>query len=437
MGTKIDRIRKLSENNVNMQFTSLYHLINEELLLECYWELDPNKALGIDGVDKELYGENVTGNLMELVEQLKKHAYRPRPTRRVYIPKNNGKKRPLGLLCLEDKLVQMAVKKVLEAVYEPRFLDCMFGFRPGKRCHGALKTLNWIIEKRKTQWVLEADICSYFDHISHDRLLECLKIKIKDPNILRLISRMLKAGIMEAEEFKKTEEGTVQGGNLSPLLANIYMHYMLTLWFYKEVRTKLNGEAWLINYADDFIACFAKEESARKFLEELRKRLKDFNLELQEEKTKLVEFGSNAEAGRKKRGLRKPETIQFLGFTHYCSQSRTGNFRVKRKTDGKRLRRKISEMSEWIKSNRNTKTRVLIKQINSKLRGHYQYYGVTDNIRSMSQYCYETEKALYKWLNRRSQRRSYDWPGFRELMKYCPLEKPKIYHKIYQATIQT
>ena len=386
MQTKIDRIRELSQGDRNCKFVSLYHLINEELLLECYWELDPDKATGIDGVDKEIYGENVSGNIMELVERLKNKSFRPKPSKRVYISKDNGDKRPLGILSLEDKMVQMALAKIIGAIYEPVFLDCMYGFRPGRGCHDA---------------------------------------------------KYLKAGVMEDGNYSRTEWGTIQGGNISPILANVYMHYMLTLWFYQKERYTFQKEGWLVNFADDFIACFREKEDAEKFYADLKSRLADFGLMLQEEKTKLIEFGSRAQASREAKGEGKPETFDFLGFTHYCSRSQKGWFRVKRKTSRKKYRKKVSEMSRWLKKSRGMKVSLLIKKANQKLRGHYQYYGITDNSRMMVRYCYETRKALFKWLNRRSQRRSYTWDEFNELLKYCPLEQPKIYHSIYKTATQT
>ena len=413
--TKIDRIRKLSEENRNCKFVSLYHLINEELLLECYWELDPDKAVGIDGVDKELYGENVSGNLMELVEKLKNKSYQPKPARRVYIPKDNGDKRPLGILSLEDKMVQMALAKILEAIYEPVFLDCMYGFRPGRGCHDALRALNWVIEKKKTQWVLDADIKSYFDRIPYKKLLDCLNVKIKDPNILWLVKKYLKAGVMEEGKYSRTEQGTIQGGNISPILANVYM----------------------VNFADDFIVCFQEKADAKKFHQDLKERLEEFGLELQAEKTKLIEFGSMARKNREEKVEGKPETFDFLGFTHYCSKSQKGWFRVKRKTSRKKFRKKVKEMNLWMKKKRGMKVSQLIKAVNQKLRGHYQYYGITDNSPMLVKYSYETRRALFKWLNRRSQRRSYNWKEFNELLKYCPLVQPKVYHSIYKTATQT
>lgn len=405
MQTKIDRVRELSKENRNRKFVSLYHLVNEQLLLECYWELDPDKATGIDEVDKELYGENVSGNIMELVDKLKDKSYQPKPTKRVYVPKDNGDKRPLGILSLEDKMVQMALAKIISAIYEPVFLDCMYGFRPGRGCHDALRALNWVIEKRKTQWALDADIKSYFDRIPHKRLLDCLEVKIKDPNILWLVKKYLKAGVMEDGKYSRTESGTIQGGNISPILANVYMHYMLTLWFYQKERHTFHGEGWLVNFADDFIACFQEKEDAEKFYADLKRRLAEFGLMPQDEKTKLIEFGSRAQASRKEKGDGKPETFDFLGFTHYCSKSQKGWFRVKRRTSRKKFRKKVRDMSQWLKKSRRIKVSLLIKKVNQKPRGHYQYYGITDNSRMLVQYCYETRKALFKWLNRRSQRR--------------------------------
>lgn len=331
MGTKLQRIAEMSQKDAGIKFSSLYHMIDKELLLECHKELDKRKAVGIDGISKEEYSENLEKNLKLLVEKLVTKSYKPSPVKRVQIPKENGKTRPLGIATYEDKIVQLALKKVIEAVYEPRFLECMYGFRPKRGCHDAIKRLNYIIEKQKTNWVYDADIKGYFDNLNHEWIMKTLGVHICDPNIMRLVSRFLKAGIMEQGVYKDTEEGAIQGGNLSPLIANIYMHYMLTLWFYKVIKPQCTGQCELVVYADDFVACFQNKEDILMFHDMIGKRMEMLGLELEPNKTRMLEFGRYASENNRKRNGGKPETFDFLGFTHYCSKSQRGWFRVKRK----------------------------------------------------------------------------------------------------------
>lgn len=431
MKTKLQRITELSSKDAKIEFTSLYHLLNQELLKQCHKELDKRKAVGIDGVSKEMYEENLNENLDNLVQRLKNKSYKPQASLRIQIPKDNGKTRPLGIAAYEDKLVQLALKKIIEAVYEPRFLECMHGFRPNKGCHTALKALNQSIEKEYTGWVFEADVKGYFDHLNHEWIMKTVEVHIKDPNILRLIKKFLKAGIMEENVYSHTEEGAAQGSNLSPLIANIYMHYMLTLWFYKVFKQKCRGYSSITVYADDFVGCFQYRSDAEMFCKLLKERLEMFGLELESSKTRLIEFGKYAEGNRKKRNQGKPETFDFLGFTHYCSKSRKGWFRIKRKTSKKKYRVKVTDFKNWIIRNRTLPLKIIMERVNQKLRGHYQYYGITDNIKMLRRFYNETEKLLYKWLNRRSQRNSYNYEKFKMMLKYYPLEKPRIYVNIY------
>lgn len=302
MGTKLARIEELSQKDAKIEFTSIYHLINKELLLECHKELDGKKAVGIDGKTKEEYSRELEENLDKLVTKLKNKAYKPLPAKQVNIPKSNGKMRPLAISVYEDKLVQMALKKVIEAVYEPRFLDCMYGFRRNRSCHDALKRVNEIIEKEKVSYVLDADIKGYFNHLKHERILEFVKVHIKDPNILRLINKLLKSGIINEGVYEETKEGSGQGSLCSPILANIYMHYVLALWFYKVAKPKMRGYAEIVIYADDFICCFQYKNDAENFLRMIIERFAKYGLELEESKTRLIEFGRFAEENRKKRG---------------------------------------------------------------------------------------------------------------------------------------
>ena len=323
MATKLDRIRELSASNPKMVFTSLYHLINGDLLRECHEEMDGNKATGVDNVTKAEYEANLDENLEDLVNRLKNKAYKPQPSLRVYIPKINGKLRPLGMAAYEDKLVQSALGKILMAVYEPKFRDSMFGFRPNLGCHGALKELNRLIEKGKAGYVVDADVKGFFNNIDHERVLELIRFRIKDQNILWLIKKTLTAGVVEEGKWQPTIKGTEQGNLASPVIANIYMHYALALWFEKVFKKECEGECGLVIYADDFVVTFQYKSEAAKFMQAIQERFAMFGLELEPTKTRMLEFGRFAEENRKARGEGKPETFDFLGFTHFCGWSRT------------------------------------------------------------------------------------------------------------------
>lgn len=429
MTTKIARINQISKERPKEIFTSIYHLINKELLKECFDELDGNKAVGIDKITKDEYRLKLDSNLDTLIEKLKDKSYRPSPARRVNIPKANGKLRGLAIANFEDKIVQMAIKKILEAIFEPKFTINMFGFRPNRGCHDALKYLNQCIMYNKVNYILDADIKGYFDNIDHDKLMKCLKMKIRDNNLLRLIKRFIKAGILENGMYIKGELGTPQGSILSPVLANIYMYYALILWF-EKIKKISKGYIEIINYADDMIICFQYENEAKKIYELMKIRLKQAGLEFAEDKTRLIEFGRFAMERRNKRSLGKTETFDFLGFTHYCGKSKNGKFRVKRKTCKKKFKQKVQEYKMWIKKNRNGQLKNIIITTKKKLTGHYNYYGITDNIDSIRKYHYCINKLLFKWLNRRSQRKSYTPEQFKQMLKVFELPKPTIKVKI-------
>ena len=430
MGTKLERISQLSRENPDMVFTSIGHMINKELLKECHEEMDGKKAVGIDGITKEEYGRKLDENLESLVMRLKKKAYKPQPARRVEIPKDNGKTRPLSIYCYEDKLVQGALKKILEAVFEPMFYEEMMGFRPKRNCHQAIRKLNQMIEGNKTSYVLDADIKGYFNHLDHEWIVRFIESRIKDPNIIRLVRRTLKAGVMEDYQYEATEEGCGQGALCSPIIANIYMHYVLIWWYEERVKPLLRGYSGLVVYADDFVVCFQYKDDAEKFYEMLKRRMKHFGLSLEEEKSRLIEFGRFAQANAKKRGT-KAETFDFLGFTHYCSTSRSGKFRVKRKTSRKKFRKKCKEMNALIRDMRCVPVKDIIKKLNEILVGYYHYYGITDNSPKLKGFQQRIKRILYFWLNRRSQKKSYTWDGFEDMLKVYPLAKPKIYVSVY------
>ncbi len=429
--TKLTRIAQISKDKPKEIFTSVYHLLNEEMLMLCHKELDGKKATGLDGITKEEYEKNLEENIKNLATELQSMRYVPSPAKRIYIPKANGKMRGLAIANYEDKIVQLGMKKIIEAIYEPKFLECMYGFRPHKGCHDALKSISRNIENGKVSYVVDADIKGFFDHVDHKWLIKCVEQHIKDPRIIRMIKRFLKAGIVEKTIKIETNEGTPQGSILSPVLANIYMHYVLSLWFEKKIKPNFKGDSYITIYADDCAYCFQYKNEAELFINELLpKRLGKFGLELAKDKTKLISFGRFAKE-RSKNG--KVETFDFLGFTHYCGLSKRGQFRVKRKTAKKRFNAKVKEMKIWIKDHRYLKVREMIKQINIKLRGHYQYYGITDNAYSLSLFKRCVNKLLWKWLNRRSERKSYTNEEFKEMIKQNPLLKPKIYVNIYDV----
>lgn len=433
METKLARISQMSAGNPDLVFTSLYHLINCEMLRDCHNKMDGTKAVGVDGITKEEYEKNLEDNLKDLQERLKRKAYKPKPARRVEIPKDNGKTRPLSIYCYEDKLVQEALKRILEAVFEPHFYDEMMGFRQNRGCHMALRKLNVMIEKNATNYILDADVKGFFDHIDHEWAVKFIGAKIKDPNILRLVRKMLKAGIMEDFQYEETEEGSGQGSVCSPVIANIYMHYVLVWWFKDKIQPNLQGFSGVVVYADDFVCCFQYKAEAEQFYKRLSRRMENFGLELEESKSRLIEFGRYAEENRRHRGERKPDTFTFLGFTHYCSRSKSGNFRVKRKTSKKKFAKKCKEVHRLISSIRHWTLRLIIAKLNQILVGYYHYYGITDNFRAIDSFRYRVERSLFYWLNRRSQKVSYTWKAFYDMLKVYPLARPQIYVSIYET----
>lgn len=431
MGTKLERIAEMSAHSPRPEFTSLYHHINTEMLIQCHKELNGKKAVGIDKVTKAEYETNLEENIANLVVLLKNKAYKPLPSLRVLIPKSNGKMRPLGIASYEDKIVQLAVKKILEAIYEPRFQNCMYGFRPNRGCHTAIKEAYQRMYNGKINYIVDADIKGFFDHMSHDWLMKFLNLYIKDPNLLWLIQKYLKAGVMTDGVYEESEEGSAQGNIISPILANVYMHNVLTLWYRFLIAKKTQGDNFLVVYADDFIAGFQYKWEAENYYTELKERMEKFNLELEESKSSLLEFGRYAESNRRKRGLGKPETFDFLGFTFYCGKSRKGNPCVMLRTNRKKFRQKLKDTKLWLYQNRTMPVKEMIKALNLKLVGHYRYYGISFNGKMITNYLHRVQQFLFKSLNRRSDKKSYSWDGYIEMLKYYPLAKPKIYCSLF------
>lgn len=426
--TKLLRIAEKARREPKFQFTSLFHLMNKELLRQCFAELKRNKAAGIDEVTKEEYGAELEGNLTVLVEKLHRMAYIPQPVRRVYIPKpGSAKQRPLGIPCLEDKLVQAGMVRILQAIYEEDFVEDSYGFRPGRSCHKALRELSWEVEERTINHIVEADIKGFFDNVDQDWLMRFLEHRVQDTRMLRMVKRFLRAGISKDGAIEDSDKGTPQGGVLSPTLANVYLHYVLDLWFEKVYRKGCEGRARLIRFADDFVVCFQYEREAARFREELIGRLRNFGLEVEPSKTKVLAFGRWAEKNAAARGG-KPGTFDFLGFTHCCSVSRTGKrFRMKRVTSRKKFRVRAAEFKKWIKGARTQRILEIWKTAAAKLRGHYRYYGVTDNHRGITRYYELVKRLLVKWLRRRSQRHRLNWEKFNLMLRRHPLPLPRIY----------
>jgi len=433
METELIRIAELAKERPKMKFTSLVHLLNEENLKQCHYELPGGKATGVLGVTKEEYGQNLDENIAVLVKRMKMKSYKPTPVRRTYIAKvGSDNKRPLGIPEYEDKIVQRGIAKILNAMYEPIFLDSSFGFRPKRNCHDALKILNIYIEKRYTNFIVDVDIKGFFDNVSHEWMMKFLKHRIADPALLGIIARFLKGGYMEEGSFYKTDVGTPQGGIISPILANIYLHYVLDLWFEKVVRGSCKGHAYMVRYADDFVCCFQSETEANKFYRDLIVRLKKFNLKIAEDKTKIIPFGGFAEKNSKLKGKGKPGTFEFLGFTHYCSQSKEGKFRVKRKTSGKKMRAKLKECKGWLKRNRTMNIHLIAKRLQRSLNGYFNYYSITDNSRSVRNFVDKVKTLFFRWMNRRSQRKSFNFEKFTLFLRRFPFPIPKTKVNIYE-----
>jgi len=425
--TKLHRIAEKARKERQFKFTSLYHLMNEELLRECFKRLRKDAAAGIDEMTKEEYAENLESNLTDLIARLHRMSYRPQPVRRKYIPKSGSdKQRALGIPSLEDKLVQAGLVRILEAVYEQDFMRDSYGFRPKRSCHQALRALSDTVENGSVNHIVEADIKGFFDNVKQDWLMRFLKHRIGDKRIQRMVKRFLKAGVSEDGVITVSDEGTPQGGVISPLLANIYLHYALDLWFEKVVRKKSLGQARLIRYADDFVVCFQYKTDAERFQRELTKRLGKFGLEIEPTKTRVLEFGRYAVQNAGERGAR-PKTFDFLGFTHYCGTRRDGKgFRMKRATARKKFTAKLRAFKDWLKQARTMKTKELWEAIKAKLRGHYSYYGVSDNLPGIKRFRAEIEKLMLKWLNRRGRRGCLNWQKLCKLMKLFPLPEPRI-----------
>lgn len=432
--TRLQRIAEKARREPCFKFTSLFHLMNEELLRGCFEGLRKDAASGIDRVTKEEYGRNLEGNLRELVNRLHRMSYIPQPVCRVYIPKpGSNKQRPLGIPVLEDKVVQAGPVRIPEAIHEADFITDSYGFRPGRGCHDALRALSVEVEGGGVHYIVEADIKGFFDNVQHEWLMKFLGHRIGDKRVLRYVKRFLKAGVFEHGEIAATEQGTPQGGVVSPLLANVYLHYSLDLWYARVFSRSCAGRSRLIRYADDCVVCFQRESDARRFRADLEERLGRFGLEVAAEKTKVLEFGPLAESKARRRG-EKAQTFDFLGLTHYCSRTRNGRrFRMKRLTSRKKFKAKLLALKEWLKANRTSPVPELMKTVVAKVRGHIAYYGVTDNSHGIGRYVHAVRLLLFKWLDRRGKRGSMTLEKFRQFLNKFPLPRPLILVNLFES----
>jgi len=420
MATNLTRIGGKARKEPKLVFTSLYHHISDvDNLRACYETLDAGKAPGVDGVTKYEYGKQLEENLRDLSARLKRNGYRPGPKRRSYIPKpGSAKGRPLGISNLQDKIVELAVKRTLEPIFEAVFEDSSYGYRPGSSQHKCLQALGQAIQQERVSHIVEADIKGFFDQVNHQWLIKFLRHRIGDERVIRLITRMLKSGIMEDGLTSATDKGTPQGSILSPLLSNIYLHYVLDLWFSRRVRKQSHGEAYYFRFADDFLACFQYPDDARNFRRRLGERLEEFGLNLAEEKTHCIEFGRFARKTAYKRG-EKPKEFTFLGFTHYCGKTRGGYFKVKRRTSRKKLGQSLRKFTEWAnKTHCVLRKGEMLRQARIRVMGHLSYYAITDNLERCHYYVFRTKRILFKWLNRKSQRKAYTWESFELALKH-------------------
>ena len=433
---KLSLITGHARRDPDFQFTSLAHLLDVEYLRDCYKSLNRNKAVGIDNVSWEDYGENLNENLEKLVLRLKRKKYKPIPARRVYIPKNESEKRPLGISALENKIVERGITWILESIYEQDFLKSSYGFRPNRNAHQALKELNDLIMFQPVNHIVEADIKGFFDNVSHEKLMDFIRIRIGDPTLLNLIERFLKAGYIDDGILVKPDAGTPQGSILSPMLANIFLHYVLDTWFEATVKSHVRGFCEIVRYADDFVCVVRYADDAERIERALRNRFTKYSLELHPTKSRNMSYG-RFERGNAKAQNRRANTFDFLGFTHYCGVSRKGNFKISRKTSRKKYAAKCKEINAWLKKIRNlVKTKDWWRILRAKLRGHFQYYGVSENYSGIVRFYKYAVKMARKWMNRRSQKRKMSWDKFNKYLEHYPLPKPKIVHSFYVSPVR-
>lgn len=419
------RVMERARRDPQERQQALAYLIDVEALRRAFHRLRENAAVGVDGVTKKAYGANLEENLEDLHRRLREMSYRHQPLRRIRVPKGKGRTRAIGISCLEDKIVQGALREILEAIYEQDFRDCSHGFRPGRKAHDALQTLNRVARTGKVNVILEADVQSFFDDVDHPTLREMLQKRIADKSFMRLVGKCLRVGVLEGEEFSRPEVGTAQGSIVSPILGNIYLHNALDVWFEDEVKPRLSGEATLIRYADDFIICFEHCRDAERTKVALEKRMARYKLRLHPDKTRLVEF---QRPPIRQKGGKGPGTLDFLGFTiHWRRNHRGPGWHLSWKTRAARLQRAIKAAADYCRRHRHEPVATQHRGLTRRIQGHFNYFGVNDNTHCLSMLQHQAKRAWYKWLNRRSQRSRLNWERFTDLLRDFPLPTPRVY----------
>jgi group II intron reverse transcriptase/maturase len=417
------RVAERAKRVPEAQMLALAHHVDEELMTAAYRRIRKDAAVGVDGVTKEQYGEHLGDNLRALHTRMREGRYRHQPIRRVHIPKAPGKTRPIGISTIEDKVVQNALTMVLEVLYEPVFLDCSYGFRPGRSAHDALRTVNAACMRGEVSWVLEADIASYFDSIDRKKLMEMLRQRANDESFLRLVGKCLHVGVLDGEEYTEPEVGTAQGSALSPMLGNIYLHHVLDVWLDREVKPQLRGKACLVRYADDLVIGFERREDAEKVMAMLHQRMAEYGLRLHPEKTRLVPF---ERPPRRQDGGKGPGTFDFLGFTLFWRRTRKGTWGQNFRTRKARLQRAKVALNDFCRRHRHEPVKEQHASLCRRISGHMNYFGVNGNHDSVAQLVRAAERIWRKWLRRRSQRTRLNWQRFKDLLKAFPLPSPSI-----------
>ena len=420
----VERARREPEG----RFHSLAHRIDVPALERAYRRMRKDAAVGVDGVTKEQYGQELESNLQDLHARMKAKRYRHQPIRRVHIPKEGGKTRPIGISAFEDKLVQDALREVLEAIYEQDFLDCSYGFRPGRSAQDAVRTLDRVVHRGKVNWILEADIVSFFDSLDRKKLKEMLEVRVADGSLLRLIGKCLHVGVLEGVELSTSETGTAQGSVLSPLLGNVYLHHVLDRWFEQKVKPRLRGQASLVRYADDFVIGFETKEDAQRVMDALGERLLHFGLTLHPDKTRLLPF---RRPPKSQEGGKGRATFDFLGFTVYWARTRKGRWGMFCKTRSASLRRFIGAVYDWCHRHRHLSVAAQHKALTRRIQGHFNYFGVSGNFISLLRVVEQAKRSWYKWLCRRSHRTRLTWGRFADLLRDFPLPTPRITVRIW------
>jgi RNA-directed DNA polymerase len=430
MSPELQKVVARARGHPEEKILSLAHRIDVSALERAYHRLRDDAAAGVDGVTKAEYGQDLERKLQDLHGRLKSKKWRHQSIRRVHIPKGEGRTRPIGISTTEDKIVQDSVREVLEAIYEQDFLDCSFGFRPGRSAHDALRALDRAVYQGRVQWIIEADIVSFFDSLVRTKLMEMLRSRVADESLLRLVGKCLHVGVFDGEEYTEPEVGTAQGSVISPLLGNVYLHYVLDLWFEREIKPRLRGRAYLVRYADDFVIALEDGADAERVMAVLPKRMERFGLTLHPDKTRLLPFI------RPKKGetRRCPATFDFLGFTHYWRKTRGGGWMMWCKTRRARLARAIRSITEYCRSHRHDPVKEQHAALVRRLRGHFNYFGVNGNTQSLQYLVHVTRRIWRKWLSRRSQRSRITWEKFLALVEQFPLPVPRITVQIWDTS---